>query len=91
MTESYSRLKKQNIPFIQADEGQSDQVCLAALLGGRRVQDAVDPLGVVGDDGVDPRLLHLTTLPPAVGGDAHCDAVVEQRASRVSLRQRGHG
>ena len=48
---------------------------------------AVDPVGVVGDDGVDTRLLHLTTFLPAVGCDPYGDALVDQRSARISLKQ----
>lgn len=47
---------------------------------------AVDPLGVVGDDGVNSRFFDLATLLPSIGSDSHCNAVEEQRTSRVTLR-----
>lgn len=53
--------------------------------GGLWAHDAVNPLGVVRDDGVNSRLFQLTTLSSSVGCDAHHDAVVEQRTARVSL------
>lgn len=54
--------------------------------GGLWAHDAVNPLGVVRDDGVNSRLFQLTTLSSSVGCDAHHVAVVEQRTARVALR-----
>lgn len=50
----------------------------------------VNPLGVVGDDSVNSRLFDLATLLSSVGSDAHCNAVVEQRTSRVTLKDNKH-
>jgi len=55
---------------------------------GLRGHDAVDPLGVVGDDGVNAGLFHLATLLSSIGRDAHRDAIVEQRTPGVTLRER---
>ena len=49
---------------------------------------AVDPLGVVGDDGVDTRLLHLTTSLPAVGCDPYDYAIIDERSARISLKHK---
>lgn len=61
--------------------------CLAAGAVRRRLlgHDLLDPVAVVGDDGVDSRLLQLAALLASVGSDAHGDAVVEQGASGVAL------
>lgn len=56
-------------------------LCCSGLLG----HDGVNPLGVVGDDGVNSRLFKLAALLSSVGSDAHCSAIVEQRTSRVTL------
>ena len=53
---------------------------------GLHTHDVVNPLGVVGDDGVNARLFKLTALLSSVGRDAHRNAVVEQRTSRVTLK-----
>lgn len=53
--------------------------------GGLLHQHAVNPGGVVRDDGVNARLLQLATLLPSVGSDADDGAVVEQRTSGVAL------
>lgn len=42
----------------------------------------------MGDDGVDSRLLQLAALLPTIGCDAHGDAVIEQRAPRVTLEHK---
>lgn len=56
-------------------------LCCSGLLG----HDVVNPLGVVGDDGVNSRLFKLAALLSSVGSDAHCNAIVEQRTPRVTL------
>lgn len=53
--------------------------------GRLRGHGAVDPLGVVGDDGVYSGFPHLPALLPSIGSDAHCNAVVEQRTSGITL------
>lgn len=58
---------------------------LAWCCGRLQAHDAVDPLSVVGDDSVNPRLLQLATLLPPVGRDADHHVVVEQRTPRISL------
>lgn len=57
----------------------------ASGAGGRGQQLAVDPLGVLGDDGVDAGLLQLAALLPSIGGDAYRHATVEQRTPGVTL------
>lgn len=60
-------------------------VSSASGAGGRGQQLAVNPLGVLGDDGVDAGLLQLAALLPSIGGDAYCHAAIEQRTPRVTL------
>lgn len=53
----------------------------------RHSHKANNPRSVVWDNGVNPRLFKLATLLPSIGGDAHCNAFVNQRTSRVTLKE----
>lgn len=62
--------------------------CLTALLCwgiGLQGHGAVDPLSVVGDDGVNSRLSNLATFLPSIRSDAHRHSIVEQRTPRVAI------
>lgn len=54
---------------------------------GLSTHNAVDPLGVMGDDGVDARFSELSTLHSSVRSDSHNDAFEEKRTPRVALRK----
>lgn len=57
----------------------------ASAAGGCGQQQAIDPLGVLGDYSVDAGLLQLAALLPSIGGDAHCYSAIEQRTPGVTL------
>lgn len=59
-------------------------LCLSGLQG----HGVVNPLSVVGDDSVNSRLFYLATLLSSIGSDAHCNAIVEQGTSRVTLKNK---
>lgn len=47
----------------------------------------LDPISKMGDDGVETRLPAGATLLPPIGCDAHSNPILQQWATRVSLKE----
>lgn len=70
-------VKRSNVPLITVMPAllylTAQILCCSRLQG----HSGVNPVSVVGDDGVNPRLFNLATLLSSIGSDAHCNAIVE--------------